>query len=62
VALSECLYSRSWEEAGGAAADHMATIFKAAVNFMVLQWIGVGLCIIFPQIILWLPGLIYAGH
>jgi tripartite ATP-independent transporter DctM subunit len=40
----------------------MATIFKAAVNFMVLQWIGVGLCIVFPQIVLWLPSLIYAGH
>jgi tripartite ATP-independent transporter DctM subunit len=40
----------------------MATIFKAAVNFMVLQWIGVGLCIIFPQIVLWLPSLLYAGH
>jgi tripartite ATP-independent transporter DctM subunit len=40
----------------------MATIFKAAVNFMVLQWIGVGLCILFPQIVLWLPSLIYAGH
>lgn len=40
----------------------MATIFKAAVNFMVLQWIGVGLCIMFPQIVLWLPSIIYAGH
>src|SRR6188768_2876574 len=40
----------------------MATIFRAAVNFMVLQWIGVGLCIIFPQIVLWLPSIIYAGH
>jgi len=29
---------------------------------MVLQWIGVGLCILFPQIVLWLPSLIYAGH
>ena len=38
----------------------MATIFKAAVNFMVLQWIGVGLCIIFPQIVLWLPSILYA--
>ena len=40
----------------------MATIFKAAVNFMALQWIGVGLCIMFPQIVLWLPSIIYAGH
>jgi tripartite ATP-independent transporter DctM subunit len=37
----------------------MATIFRAAINFMVLQWIGVGLCILFPQIIVWLPGLVY---
>jgi tripartite ATP-independent transporter DctM subunit len=40
----------------------MATIFRAAVNFMVLQWIGVGLCVLFPAIIVWLPGIIYAGH
>src|SRR5690348_1791862 len=38
----------------------MATIFKAAINFMVLQWIGVGLCIVFPQIVLWLPSILYA--
>src|SRR6266581_1305648 len=38
----------------------MATIFRAAVNFMVLQWIGVGLCIMFPQIVLWLPSVLYA--
>jgi tripartite ATP-independent transporter DctM subunit len=40
----------------------MATIFKAAMSFMVLQWIGVGLCIVFPAIVLWLPSIIYAGH
>jgi tripartite ATP-independent transporter DctM subunit len=40
----------------------MATIFRAAVNFMVLQWIGVGLCILFPQIVLWLPSIVYSGH
>ena len=38
----------------------MATIFRAAVNFMVLQWTGVGLCIIFPQIVVWLPSVLYA--
>ena len=37
----------------------MATIFRAAINFMVLQWIGVGLCIVFPQIVLWLPSQLY---
>ena len=38
----------------------MATIFRAAVNFMALQWLGVGLCILFPQIVLWLPSMLYA--
>lgn len=37
----------------------MATIFKASINFMALQAIGVGLCIMFPQIVLWLPSLVY---
>jgi len=37
----------------------MATIFRAAIQFMVLQWIGVSLCIIFPQIVTWLPSLVY---
>jgi tripartite ATP-independent transporter DctM subunit len=37
----------------------MATIFRSAVNFMALQWLGVGLCILFPQIVLWLPGIVY---
>jgi TRAP-type mannitol/chloroaromatic compound transport system permease large subunit len=40
----------------------MATIFKAAVNFMALQWLGVGLCIIFPQIVVWLPSIVYGGR
>jgi TRAP-type mannitol/chloroaromatic compound transport system permease large subunit len=38
----------------------MATIFRSAVNFMILQWIGVGLCIIFPGIVIWLPSLLYS--
>src|SRR5512146_1309310 len=37
----------------------MATIFRSSVNFMALQWTGVGLCIIFPQIVTWLPSIIY---
>lgn len=37
----------------------MATFFRASVNFMVLQAIGVGLCMMFPQIVLWLPSLVY---
>jgi len=37
----------------------MATIFRSAVNFMALQWLGVGLCILFPAIVLWLPSVLY---
>ncbi len=37
----------------------MATIFKASVQFMVLQALGLTICIIFPQVILWLPSVIY---
>ena len=39
----------------------MATIFRAAMPFIGLQLLGLRLCIIFPQIILWLPGALYAG-
>jgi tripartite ATP-independent transporter DctM subunit len=38
----------------------MALIFRSAVNFIALQALGVALCIIFPQIILWLPSQVYA--
>src|SRR5215510_4224808 len=40
----------------------MATIFRASVNFMGLQAIGVGLCIVFPKIVLWLPKIVYGGQ
>src|SRR5437762_585069 len=40
----------------------MAMIFRAAVPFIGLQALGLGLCIVFPAIILWLPKLLYAGH
>jgi len=39
----------------------MAMIFKAAMPFIGLQAIGLTLCIIFPQIILWLPSMLYHG-
>jgi tripartite ATP-independent transporter DctM subunit len=39
----------------------MATIFRAAVPFILLQWVGVALCIVFPDIIVWLPKVLYAG-
>ena len=34
-------------------------IIKGCLPFIALQMIGVGLCIVFPQIITWLPNLIY---
>jgi TRAP-type mannitol/chloroaromatic compound transport system permease large subunit len=40
----------------------MATIFKSAVPFIGLQALTNGLCIVFPQIILYLPSRFYAGH
>lgn len=40
----------------------MAMIFRSAMPFIGLQAIGNALCIIFPQIILYLPSQLYAGH
>ena len=37
----------------------MGIIFRSAVPFLVLQAIGLALCVIFPGIILWLPKLVY---
>ena len=39
----------------------MAMIFKSAMPFIGLQALGNALCIIFPQIILWLPSMLYHG-
>ena len=36
------------------------TFHFGTVNFMALQWLGVGLCIVFPQIVVWLPSVLYA--
>ena len=38
-----------------------ATIFKAALPFLGLQVVGLGICIIFPDVVLWLPRLVYGG-
>jgi tripartite ATP-independent transporter DctM subunit len=40
----------------------MATIFKSALPFITLQALSNALCIIFPQIILYLPSKFYSGH
>jgi tripartite ATP-independent transporter DctM subunit len=37
----------------------MAMIFRGAIPFIVLQAIGLTVCIVYPPIILWLPDLLY---
>lgn len=37
----------------------MAIIFRAAIPFLFIQALGLFLCIVFPEIILWLPRLVY---
>ena len=36
-----------------------ATIFNAALPFLGLQVVGLGICIVFPDVVLWLPRLVY---
>jgi len=38
----------------------LTDIFKGVIPFVILQLIGLALVIIFPQIILWLPGIVYS--
>ncbi|MDJ0930143.1 TRAP transporter large permease subunit [Breoghania sp.] len=37
----------------------MIRIFKAAIPFLAIQIIGLVLCMVFPEIIIWLPRLVY---
>jgi tripartite ATP-independent transporter DctM subunit len=37
----------------------MGRIFLAAIPFLMIQLIGLVLCMMFPEIITWLPGLVY---
>jgi tripartite ATP-independent transporter DctM subunit len=37
----------------------MSTIFKSALVFLVLQVVGLGVCVFFPAIVSWLPHLVY---
>ncbi|HET6159378.1 MAG TPA: TRAP transporter large permease subunit [Dongiaceae bacterium] len=39
----------------------MAMIFQSAVPFLCLQALGNALCIIFPNIVVWLPRIVYGG-
>ncbi|WP_323767951.1 TRAP transporter large permease subunit [Antarctobacter sp.] len=45
----------------GVAPDHipMTDIFKSALPFLALQVLGLVLCMLFPEIITWLPQLVY---
>lgn len=40
----------------------MGDIYRAAGAFVVLQAVGLALCLMFPQIITWLPSLVYGGR
>jgi TRAP-type mannitol/chloroaromatic compound transport system permease large subunit len=37
----------------------MTHIYKGVGPFVALQWIGLLLCMYFPQIVLWIPQLIF---
>lgn len=37
----------------------MAQIYRSSLPFMALQALGLGVCITFPEVVLWLPRLIY---
>jgi len=39
----------------------MAIIFRSALPFLFLQAVGLAVCIIFPEIVLWLPRLVYGS-
>ncbi|MFQ5757945.1 MAG: TRAP transporter large permease subunit, partial [Acidiferrobacterales bacterium] len=39
----------------------LATIFRAAIPFLFIQAVGLFLCVLFPEIILWLPRLVYGN-
>jgi len=40
----------------------MGIIFRSALPFLVLQAIGLAICILFPDIVLWLPRLVYGAN
>jgi TRAP-type mannitol/chloroaromatic compound transport system permease large subunit len=37
----------------------MGMIYRSAIPFLVIQAIGLTLCILFPQFVLWLPKAVY---
>jgi TRAP-type mannitol/chloroaromatic compound transport system permease large subunit len=40
----------------------MANIYKAALPFLGIQLIGLTLCMVFPELITWLPAQVYGGR
>lgn len=37
----------------------MAQIYRSSIPFLLLQMLGLSICIIFPEVVLWLPRLVY---
>jgi len=40
----------------------MGRIFKSALPFLAIQGFGVFLVVVFPELVLWLPRLMYGQH
>jgi TRAP-type mannitol/chloroaromatic compound transport system permease large subunit len=39
----------------------MNHIYKGVVPFVILQWTGLAICVYWPQLVLYLPNIIFAG-
>jgi len=39
----------------------MATIFRSSIPFLGLQALGLAICVLFPEVVLWLPRQVYGG-
>ena len=39
----------------------MAQIFRSSFPFLALQAVGLTICILFPEVVLWLPRMVYGG-
>jgi TRAP-type mannitol/chloroaromatic compound transport system permease large subunit len=37
----------------------MAQIYRASLPFLFLQAVGLTICVVFPEVVLWLPRLVY---
>ena len=50
---------RPWSASSAPPSVTMAIIFRVAIPFLALQALGLALVIIFPELILWLPRIVY---